>query len=147
MDHPKDIRYRYDRGCAAFQQGDYQGAIAAFSSASVRAGDDALRFKAAYNLGNAVFQKGDYAAAVDLFRNALRYDPASEDARHNLELSLRKREQQKKDQKRIRTEQQDSRATGTAARVARQKQGRRPEGTIAPGNDQGDAKGGEKKSP
>ncbi len=98
MDHPKDIRYRYDRGCAAYQKGDYQGAIAAFSSAVVRAGDDAMRFKATYNLGNAVFQKGDFAAAADLFRTALRYNPASGDARHNLELSLRKLEQQKKDQ-------------------------------------------------
>jgi len=98
MDHPKDIRYRYDRGCAAYQKGDYQAAIAAFSSASIRAEDDAMRFKAAYNLGNAVFQKGDFAAAADLFRNALRFNPASQDARHNLELSLRKLDQQKKDQ-------------------------------------------------
>ena len=98
MDHPKDIRYRYDRGCAAYQKGDYQAAIAAFSSASLRAEDDAMRFKAAYNLGNAVFQKGDFAAAADLYRSALRYDPANQDARHNLELSLRKREQQKQDQ-------------------------------------------------
>jgi len=98
MDHPKDVRYRYDRGCAAYNKGDFQGAIAAFSSASVRAGDDGMRFKATYNLGNAVFQKGDFAAAADLYRNALRYNPASEDARHNLELALRKREQQKQDQ-------------------------------------------------
>jgi len=98
MDHPKDVRYRYDRGCAAYQKGDYQAAIASFSSASIRAVDDAMRFKATYNLGNAVFQKGDFAGAADLYRNALRYDPASQDARHNLELSLRKLEQQKQDQ-------------------------------------------------
>jgi Ca-activated chloride channel family protein len=98
MDHPKDVRYRYNRGCAAYQKGDYEAAIAAFSSASVRAGDDPMRFRTAYNLGNAVFQKGDFAAAADLYRNALRFDPASADARHNLELALRKLEQQKKDQ-------------------------------------------------
>jgi len=98
MDHPKDSRYRYDRGCAAYNNGDYQGAIAAFSSVIARAGDDTMRFRATYNLGNSVFQKGDFAAAADLYRNALRYNPASEDARYNLELSLRKREQQKQDQ-------------------------------------------------
>jgi Ca-activated chloride channel family protein len=98
MDHPKDVRYRYNRGCAAYNKGDFKGAIAAFSSASVRAGDDGTRFKATYNLGNAVFQTGDYAAAADLYRNALRFNPASEDARHNLELALRKREQQKQEQ-------------------------------------------------
>ena len=105
MDHPKDVRYRYNRGCAAYGKGDYQGAVAAFSSASVRAGDDSMRFKAAYNLGDTVFQQGDFAAAADLYRNALRYNPASEDARHNLELALRKREQQKKDQEK--KDQQD----------------------------------------
>ncbi len=108
MDHPKDIRYRYDRGCAAYQKGDYQGAIAAFSSASVRAGDDAMRFNATYNLGNAVFQQGDFAAAADLYRNALRFNPASDDARHNLELALRKLEQQKKDQEKKDQEKKDT---------------------------------------
>lgn len=98
MDHPKDIRYRYDRGCAAYQKGDYQGAIAAFSSSSIRATDAAMRFKTAYNLGNAVFQQGDFAGAADLFRNALRFNSQSQDARYNLELSLRKLEQQKQDQ-------------------------------------------------
>lgn len=98
MDHPKDVRYRYNRGCAAYQKGDYQGAIAAFSSAGVRAADDPMRFKAAYNLGNAVFQQGDFAAAAEHFRTALRHGPASADARHNLELALRKLEQQKKEQ-------------------------------------------------
>lgn len=107
MDHPKDIRYRYDRGCAAYQKGDYQGASAAFSSASVRAGDDPMRFRTTYNLGNAVFQQGDFAAAADLYRNALRYNPASADARHNLELALRKLEQQKKDQEKKDQEKKD----------------------------------------
>ncbi len=29
MDNPKDLRYRYNRGCAAYQSGDYQAAAAA----------------------------------------------------------------------------------------------------------------------
>ena len=128
MDHPKDVRYRYNRGCAAYNKGDFQGAIAAFSSASVRAGDDGMRFKATYNLGNAVFQKGDFAAAADLYRNALRYNPASEDARHNLELALRKREQQKQDQeKKDQQEKQKAGSEGRAARRRRQ-EGRRRKG-------------------
>lgn len=107
MDHPKDIRYRYDRGCAAYHAGDYQGAIAAFSSVGVRATESGMKFKAAYNLGNAVFQKGDFAAAAAIYREALRHDPASTDARHNLELSLRKLEQQKKDQEQKDKEKKD----------------------------------------
>ena len=128
LEHPKDVRYRYDRGCAAYQRGDYQAAAAAFSSASVRAGDDALRFKAVYNLGNAVFQKGDYAAAADLYRNALRIDPASGDARHNLELSLRKLEQQRQDQKK-----QDEQKKSDEQRQAPAETGRRPAGVVRRG--------------
>ena len=52
MDHPRDIRFRYNRGCAAFQNGQYKDADAAFSSVMRRAKDGNVRFRAAYNLGN-----------------------------------------------------------------------------------------------
>ena len=32
MDNPKDLRYRYNRGCSNYQGADYKGAAAAFSS-------------------------------------------------------------------------------------------------------------------
>jgi len=97
MDHPKDLRYRYNRGCADYQAGDYKGAMAAFSSVLRRAQDKEIRFSAAYNLGNAAFTQGDAAAAAEYYRQAIRIDPKQADARHNLELALRKLEAQKKE--------------------------------------------------
>ncbi len=97
MDHPGDIRFRYNRGCAAYQNSDYQGAMAAFSSVLRRAKDDETRFSATYNLGNISYKKGDFESAVAYYRQSIRYDPGNEDARHNLELALRKLEDQKKD--------------------------------------------------
>jgi len=97
MDHPKDVRYRYNRGCAAYQNSDLQGASAAFSSALRRAADDELRFKAAFNLGNIAYQQGDFESAAAHFKQAVVYNPSSEDARYNLELALRELERQKKD--------------------------------------------------
>lgn len=47
MDNPKDLRYRYNRGVAAYQKGDYQTAAAAFASVLRRSQNDDLRFKAA----------------------------------------------------------------------------------------------------
>ena len=135
MDHPKDVRYRYDRGCAAFHKGDYQGAAAAFSSVIARAGDDAMRFRAAYNLGNTVFQQGDFAAAADLYRNALRFNPASQDARHNLELALHRREQQKKEQQEQQKGGQKDTQKGQQQSAAGQ--------DGAPGTQQGGQKGDE----
>ncbi len=97
MDNPKELRYRYNRGCAAFQNGDAQGAMAAFSSVSKRAQDPALRFNALFNLGNIAFGQGDFESAAAYFRQAVGLNPASDDARHNLELSLRRLAQQQKD--------------------------------------------------
>jgi len=98
MDHPRDIRYRYNRGCAAFQNGQYKEAAAAFSSVMRRAKDSKIRFKAAYNLGNTAFKQGDYVSAAAYYKKALVDHPVSEDARYNLELSLRAIEKMKQKQ-------------------------------------------------
>lgn len=90
LDHPKNANYRYNRGCATYQLKDYQRAQAAFSSVYRRADNDELRFKAMYNLGNAAFQAGRLTEAVDAYKQAIRLNPGSDDARYNLELALRK---------------------------------------------------------
>jgi len=97
MDNPKDIRYRYNRGCAAYQDGQYEKALASFSSVMRRAEDKDVRFKAAYNLGNTAFKQGDFESAATHYRQALLHNPSSEDARYNLELTLRALEKQKKE--------------------------------------------------
>jgi len=97
MDHPRELRFRYNRGCADYQAGDYKGAMAAFSSVLRRAEDRDIRFRAAYNLGNASLQLGDAASAAEYYRQALRITPDQEDARHNLEIALKRLEQQKKE--------------------------------------------------
>jgi len=106
MDHPKDLRYRYNRGCAAYQKGDYQAAASAFASVLRRAEDNAVRFKAAYNLGNAAYQQGDYQAAVQSYTQALALDAADPDARYNLELALRELKKQKDRQEKQSGDQQ-----------------------------------------
>ena len=98
MDHPKDIRFRYNRGCAAFQNGQYQEAAAAFSSVLKRTENTDVRFKAAFNLGNTAFKQGDYASAATYYKQALFEKPSSGDARYNLELSLRTLEKEKQEQ-------------------------------------------------
>ncbi|VBB47831.1 hypothetical protein TRIP_B50626 [uncultured Desulfatiglans sp.] len=95
MDHPKSLRYRYNRGCAAFQAGDLEGAAAAFQSVLRRTEDPSLRARAAYNLGNVALKNGDFASAAGYFRDVLRLDPDHADAPHNLELALRSLRKQK----------------------------------------------------
>ena len=88
MDSPKDLRYLYNRGCAAYNSAGYHAAFAAFSIVFERAKDPDMRFRAAYNLGNTAYRMADFLSAVNAFKTALRYRPSSEDARHNLELAL-----------------------------------------------------------
>lgn len=96
MDHPKDVRYRYNRGCAAYRNADYNAAVSAFSSVLRRASEDELRFKASYNLGNTAYKQGDFASAVKHYKQAIFLDPANEDAHYNLELALRELEMKKR---------------------------------------------------
>ncbi|MEA3385753.1 MAG: tetratricopeptide repeat protein [Thermodesulfobacteriota bacterium] len=99
MDHPKDIRFRYNRACAAYQNSDYKGATAAFSSVLRRTKDSEIRFKTAYNLGNTAFKQGDFASAVAYYKQAIAYNSEDKDAGYNLELALIQQEKQKQKQK------------------------------------------------
>lgn len=96
MDNPKDIRYRYNRGCAAYQNSDFKGAMAAFSSVLRRSDNEEIQFRAAYNLGNTAFKEGNFESAVEQYKEALLSNPESEDAKYNLELTLRELEKLKK---------------------------------------------------
>ena len=107
MDHPDDIRYRYNRGCAAFQRIEYQAARAAFSSVLRRVEDNEMRFRTAYNLGNTAFMQDDFSSAMAYYKQAIFYNPLSEDAKYNLELTLRALQELKRkktDEKKMRPE-------------------------------------------
>ncbi len=93
MDHPKEVRFRYNRGCAAFQDADLEGAEAAFASVLKRSDDPDVRFRSLYNRGVIAFKKGDFASAVRDFKEALKINQADEDTKYNLELSLHRKTQ------------------------------------------------------
>lgn len=100
MDNPKDPRYRYNRGCAAFQNEDYKGAAASFTSVVRRTkdSDSEMAFRSSYNLGNTAFTQGDFASAAEYYKMALRFKPGSADAKYNLELALRKKKEAEESQ-------------------------------------------------
>jgi len=138
MDHPKDLKYRYNRGCADYQSGDYKGAMAAFSSVLKRAEDTKIRFRAAYNLGNAAFKQGDAASAAEYYRQAVRIDPTQEHARHNLEIALRKLEAEKKEK-----EEKEKSSGQEADRKDSQEEGQKDRGREKPSPDDPSEKDGD----
>ncbi|MFH2047216.1 MAG: tetratricopeptide repeat protein [Pseudomonadota bacterium] len=99
MNHPKDIRFRYNRGCAAYKNSDYKAAIAAFSSVLKRTTDKETKYKALYNLGNTAFKQKDFESAASYYKQAIISNPGNKDAGYNLELCLRELEKQKQKNK------------------------------------------------
>jgi Ca-activated chloride channel family protein len=85
---PKDPRWRYNRGVAAFHAGDLAQSAAAFASAAKRAEDPEVAFRAEYNRGVAAMKQGDFAQAVEASRAALALRPEDPDAKWNLQLAL-----------------------------------------------------------
>jgi len=99
MDHPKDVRNRYNRGCASFQNANYEGASAAFRSALKRTDDKQISFSSAYNLGNSLFKQGDFQGAAQAFKQAIKINPGDEDSKYNYGLALKTIEENQKKEK------------------------------------------------
>jgi len=107
MDHPKDVRNRYNRGCASFQNANYEGASAAFRSALKRTDDKQISFRSAYNLGNSLFKQGDLEGAAQAFKQAIKINPGDEDAKYNYGLALKTIEENQKKEKEKQQENQE----------------------------------------
>ena len=90
----------YDRGVALHQDGRAADAREAFRRALER-GAGPLSSRASQNLGNALAALGDREGAKQAYVEALRQDPRNDDARFNLEVLLRKeQEDRRRDQDR-----------------------------------------------
>ncbi|MDL1983282.1 MAG: VWA domain-containing protein [Deltaproteobacteria bacterium] len=111
MDHPKDVRNRYNRGCASFQNANYEGASAAFRSALKRTDDKQITFRSAYNLGNSLFKHGDFQGAAQAFKQAIKINPGDEDSKYNYGLALKTiEENQKKEEEKQQENQEQEQA-------------------------------------
>ncbi len=98
--NPSSDKARYNAGTAHLLATDKDKAAPLLEAAALSA-DKALSARAFYNLGNSRLegQDPDLKGAVEAYKESLRRDPASADAKFNLELALRRlQEQQKKDQ-------------------------------------------------
>lgn len=90
---PDDPRVAYNTGTARLLAG-HGDAVEALGQAAAAAPAD-LAAPAHYNLGTAQLAADDPAAAVAALKQALRLDPGNEDAKHNLELALRRLEERR----------------------------------------------------
>lgn len=89
---PARAQTLYNLGNTQFRQQAQADAQTTLAEAALAAApqDDQLAAEAFYNLGNARFAAADYAGAVDAYKESLRRTPDDMDAKVNLELALRK---------------------------------------------------------
>lgn len=91
---PEDPLTAYNAGTANLADAHARKAAKLLEEAAGKA-PAGLAPAAWYNLGNARLAAGDPAAAVEAYKQALLRNPADAEAKHNLELALQEREQQK----------------------------------------------------
>jgi Ca-activated chloride channel homolog len=88
----------YNLGNSLIKQEKYPQGIQALQQSADK-GDDRIKTNSAYNTGHALYSKGDYKGSAEAFIETLKLDPEDRDAKHNLELALRKlKEQEQKQQ-------------------------------------------------
>jgi len=86
---PASAAVEFNRGNALYKLGRRDEAKEAYRRVMEAESKD-LQEKDYYNLGNTWAQLGNGGEAVSAYRRALTLDPQDEDARHNLEVILRK---------------------------------------------------------
>jgi Ca-activated chloride channel family protein len=106
---PQDPAVRFNVADGLYKNGRYDEAAALFKALGADAAQP-LAGPARYNLGNSLFERQDYKGAVQAYRDALHAMPGDGNTRRNLELALRKlqeQEQQKKREQRRGDQKQD----------------------------------------
>lgn len=113
VERPSEPGVVYNLGSAYHQKGVFDTAATQLQSTLAHV-DDALKPSAYYNLGNTLYRMQEYEAAIQSYKQALIANPNDIDAKHNLELTLRKMNQgqdstsQKQEQDQKQDNQQDS---------------------------------------
>lgn len=82
----------YNYASVLIDKNDWSKAEQALLQA-IRRGNDHVISKAYYNLGNLYFGIGDYELAIEAYQQALLINPDADNARYNLELTLRRANQ------------------------------------------------------
>ena len=87
----------YNLANAFYQQKKYQEALQELEKA-IASGNSSLNEKIHFNRGNTFFQMGKYQEAIEAYKKALELDPGDKEAKHNLELALKKLQENPQEQ-------------------------------------------------
>jgi Ca-activated chloride channel family protein len=94
LEAPDRLELNYNLANTFYRQGKHKEAAAELKKA-MEARDSTLQSRAHYNLGNTYFQAQQYQQAVEEYIKTLQVNPKDTDTKYNLELALKKLEEQK----------------------------------------------------
>ena len=86
---PESGEPHYNSGNALYRTEEYEEALQRYDE-SLRHAAGELRSRGFFNRGNTAFQQGQYSEAIEAYEEVLRMNPNDQDAKHNLELALRR---------------------------------------------------------
>jgi Ca-activated chloride channel homolog len=92
---PGSIAADLNLGNSLYRQKQFDAAAQRYKELSGKPKDDQTLNSDYYNLGNALYKSGKYQESIDAYKNALRKMPGDMDAKHNLQLAMKKLEMQK----------------------------------------------------
>jgi tetratricopeptide (TPR) repeat protein len=126
---PSSLPARNNIGAAHYKQDRYEEAVRAFSNAAALPSEGTERAKVFHNLGNALLKSGKLPESIEAYKQALRLNPADDDARYNLQYArqLLKNQPQQKDQRQSAQDQKENQQqkSGNNRRDQQQQEGER----------------------
>lgn len=119
---PQNAQVLFNLGTALAQQGRSEEASELFLQYSMQATTPGQRAPGEYNLGYLQAQDGQTSQALHHFEQALRLDPADEDAKFNFELLLRRKQSEQEQEQ----DQQQSDGGGSSSEAQAMPAGGQP---------------------
>ena len=123
VDDPGKPEILYNLGNSLIKQGKYPQGIQSLQQSADK-GDKQLKTDSLYNTGYALYSMDNYKGSAEAFIEALKLNPGDRDAKHNLELALRKlkEQEQKQDANREEKKQSDQKDTESKENKGEQSQ-------------------------
>ena len=93
--NPSGNKASFNLGNALYKNGNTEDAVKAYEMAIANSNEGIDKSKAWYNTGVVLQSKNKLPESIDAYKNALKLNPADEDARINLQIAIQKQQQQK----------------------------------------------------
>lgn len=104
--NPENTTAQYNLGNALYKADKKQEAIGAYDKSIDKLSKPVEKSNAYYNKGVVLQNDNKLPECIDAYKNALKLDPANEDARQNLQKALKKQQEQQQQQQKDKKEEE-----------------------------------------